>query len=399
MLGSTGSIGTQTLDTIAHLNALHNQGVHPTRYEIVALAAGSNTNTLALQSELHPTAKIGVSSMEASVEPLDQRRLIQGMDAPTTLIEETRPDLVVGAIVGIAGLSSTLRTVELGIDLALANKESLVAAGDLVTQAAARSGARIFPVDSEHAGVWQCMLALTNSDYAPPSLSAPADIRKVTLTASGGPFRERSLESIENASVQEALNHPTWSMGQKVSIDSATLMNKALELIEARWLFGLSADQLDAVIHPQSAVHAFIETVDGSVLAHLGPTDMRCPIQHALTHPSRAPMKPRSLNLAELGSLDFSAINPERFPAIQIAKSVIERGGIAGAILNAANEAAVEAFLSGDLSFGAITRVISETLERFEGQPSKTLENILETHLSTKRFTNQLIKTSAITMP
>lgn len=399
VLGSTGSIGTQTLDTIAHLNALHEQGVHPTRYDIVALAAGSNTVTLAQQSKLYPAAKIGVSSMEASVESLDQRRLIHSTDAPTTLIEETRPDLVVGAIVGIAGLASTLRAVELGIDLALANKESLVAAGDLVTQAAARSGARIFPVDSEHAGVWQCMLALTKSDYAPPSLSAPADIRMVTLTASGGPFRERSLESIENASVQEALNHPTWSMGQKVSIDSATLMNKALELIEARWLFGLGADQLDAVIHPQSAVHAFIETGDGSVLAHLGPTDMRCPIQHALTHPSRAPMQPKPLNLAELGSLDFSEINPERFPAIQIAKSVIKRGGSAGATLNAANEAAVEAFLSGRLSFGAITRVISETLDGYEVQPASTLEDILEVHHSTKRFVNQLIKTSAITMP
>lgn len=393
VLGSTGSIGTQTLESIAHLNELHDHGRHPTRYEIVALAASTNTEALAQQSGSHPTARIGVSSMGAPVDTLDQPRLIHAADAPTQLIEETRPDLVVGAIVGIAGLASTLRAVELGIDLALANKESLVAAGDLVTQAAARSGARIFPVDSEHAGVWQCMLALTGSDYAPPSLTAPSEIRKVTLTASGGPFRERSLESIEHASVQEALEHPTWSMGTKVSIDSATLMNKALELIEARWLFGLSADQLDAVIHPQSAVHAFIETTDGSVLAHLGPTDMRCPIQHALTHPDRAPMQPKPLNIAELGSLEFSAIDPERFPAIGLAKSVIQQGDSAGAVFNAANEAAVEAFLNGELKFGAITRVVSETLEQSESQPASTLDEILGLHHSTKRLTNQLITT------
>lgn len=393
VLGSTGSVGTQTLESIAHLNALHDQGRHPTRYEIVALAACANTEALAQQSGFHPTAKIGVSSMEAAVDFMDQHRLIHAADAPTRLIEETRPDLVVGAIVGIAGLASTLRAVELGIDLALANKESLVAAGDLVTRAAARSSARIFPVDSEHAGVWQCMLSLTSSDYAPPSLIAPSKIRRVTLTASGGPFRERSLEDIEHASVQEALDHPTWSMGTKVSIDSATLMNKALELIEARWLFGLSADQLDAVIHPQSAVHAFIETTDGSVLAHLGPTDMRCPIQHALTHPDRAPMQPKALNIAELGSLEFSLIDPERFPAIELAKSVIQQGGSAGAVFNAANEAAVEAFLKGELEFGAITRVVAETLEQSESQAVSTLDEILDLHHSTKRLTNQLITT------
>lgn len=393
VLGSTGSIGTQTLESIAHLNALHDQGLHPTRYEIVALAACANTETLAQQSGSHPSAKIGVSSMDASVDSLDQNLLIHADDAPTQLIEETRPDLVVGAIVGIAGLASTLCAVELGIDLALANKESLVAAGNLVTQAADRSGARIFPVDSEHAGVWQCMLSLTNLNYAPPSLTAPTEIRKVTLTASGGPFRERSLASVEHASVQEALDHPTWSMGTKVSIDSATLMNKALELIEARWLFGLRADQLDAVIHPQSAVHAFIETIDGSVLAHLGPTDMRCPIQHALTHPHRAPMQPKPLNIAELGSLDFSAIDPERFPAIELAKTVIQQGGSAGAVFNAANEAAVEAFLKGELGFGAITRVVAETLERSESTTASTLDEILNLHHSTKRLTNQLITT------
>ncbi|MGJ8637033.1 MAG: 1-deoxy-D-xylulose-5-phosphate reductoisomerase [Phycisphaerales bacterium] len=393
VLGSTGSIGTQTLDTIAHLNALHDDDRHPTRYEIVALAACTNTKALAEQSTLHPNAKIGVSSMDASVDSLDQHRLIHADDAPTKLIEETRPDLVVGAIVGIAGLASTLRSVELGIDLALANKESLVAAGDLVTQAADRSGARIFPVDSEHAGVWQCMLSLTSPDYAPPSLTAPAQIRKVTLTASGGPFRERSLESVEHASVQDALDHPTWSMGKKVSIDSATLMNKALELIEARWLFGLRADQLDAVIHPQSSVHAFVETIDGSVLAHLGPTDMRCPIQHALTHPHRAPMQPNPLNFAELGSLEFSAIDPDRFPAIGLAKSVIEQGGSAGAVFNAANEAAVEAFLKDELEFGAITRVVAETLEQSGSPTANTLDEILDLHHSTKRLTNQLITT------
>ncbi|MBO6512402.1 MAG: 1-deoxy-D-xylulose-5-phosphate reductoisomerase [Phycisphaerales bacterium] len=391
VLGSTGSIGTQTLDTITHLNMLHKQGQHPTHYEVVALAAGSNTTMLSEQSAQHPDALIGVSSASASSEPLDQRRLIHADDAPTRLVEETRPDLVVGAIVGIAGLASTLRSAELGINLALANKESLVAAGHLVTHAATQSGASILPVDSEHAGLWQCMLALMGPHYTPPTLNAPGSIRKVTLTASGGPFRDRSLESIEHATLQEALDHPTWSMGKKVSIDSATLMNKALELIEARWLFGLDSDQLDAVIHPQSAAHAFLETEDGSIVAHLGPTDMRCAIQHALTHPDRASMQPDPMDLARLGSLDFRAIDPDRFPAIGLAKSVIARGGSAGAVFNAANEAAVEAFLRNELNFGSITRIVSETLESFDCESAATLDEVLAVHQAAKDLANTLI--------
>ena len=362
ILGSTGSIGTQTLETIEHLNTLNAQGKHPTRYEVVAMCAHQNTAKLAQQSSAHPGAVLGLTNPDSDAMDIDPSSLIHHPDAATTLVENTRPDLVIGAIVGIAGLSSTLRAAQLGINIALANKESLVAGGSIVTDALIESGARIYPVDSEHAGLWQCLLSLGGPNYAPPS-KATESIRRVTLTASGGPFRDRSLAEVQNATIQQALNHPTWTMGKKVSIDSATLMNKALELIEAHWLFGLNADQLDAVIHPQSTIHAIVETIDGSILAHMGPTDMRCPIQHTLTHPNRAPSQAQPLDLTALGSLDFQPVNSTRFPAINIAKEVIRTGDSSGAVLNAVNEAAVEAFLNKQIAFGAITTIVRGTLK------------------------------------
>lgn len=396
ILGSTGSIGTQTLDTIAHLNTLCEQGLHPTHYDIVALCAHNNTTILAKQAADYPSAALGLCDPSANASALKNPNLIHAHDAATQLLESTAPDLIIGAIVGIAGLPSTLRAAQLGIDIALANKESLVAAGQLVTNAAQQSGAKILPIDSEHAGLWQCLLSLTSPHYAPPS-PAPKSIRRVTLTASGGPFRDQSLSQIHNATPDQALNHPTWSMGNKVSIDSATLMNKALELIEARWLFGLSANQLDAVLHPQSTVHAFVETIDGSTLAHLGPTDMRCPIQHALTHPHRAPLQSKPLDITTLGSLNFDPIDPQRFPAITLAKHAIEANDSSAAVLNAANEAAVDAFLNHQLPFGNITTVVEQTLDRFDHCRADTLQTVLDIHARAKAIATDLISTIATT--
>ncbi len=396
VLGSTGSIGTQTLDTIEHLNTLHKQGKHPTHYEVVALAARENTAILAQQSAAHPTAALGVCCPSADTSTLDSSKLIHSTDAPTTLVEQTQPDLIIASIVGIAGLPSTLRAAELGIDIALANKESLVAAGHLVTQAALSNNAVLLPVDSEHAGLHQCLLALTGSHYTPPTATPIPNIKRVTLTASGGPFRNATLHQIQHATPDQALNHPTWIMGKKVSIDSATLVNKGLELIEAHWLFGLSADQLDAVIHPQSTIHALVETNDSSILAHLGPTDMRCPIQHALTHPSRATAQAPSLDLAALGSLDFEPIDPERFPAINLANRVIKQADSAGVVFNAANEAAVEAFLSNQINFGAITQIIERTLDQYTHHPIDTLDSVLQAHEHAMSIASEHITHAAV---
>jgi len=398
ILGSTGSIGTQALDTIGHLNALNAQGRHPTRYEVVAMCAHQSATKLAQQSSMHPGAALGLCNPAADQGDLNPAMLARGQDAPTRLIEDTRPDLVIGAIVGIAGLPSTLRSAQLGINIALANKESLVAGGKIVTDALIDSGAKIYPVDSEHAGLWQCLLSLEGPNYAPPSQSLKS-IRRVTLTASGGPFRDRSLAEVQDATIEQALNHPTWTMGKKVSIDSATLMNKALELIEAHWLFGLGADKLDAVIHPQSTVHAIVETIDGSILAHMGPTDMRCPIQHTLTHPNRAPSQAQPLDVTALGSLDFRPINSSRFPAINIAQDVIRAGNSSGVVLNAANEAAVEAFLNKQIAFGAITTVAQRTLEEFDHCPADSLDSVLGIHSQAREIAIKLINSSTAVTP
>lgn len=384
VMGSTGSIGTQTLDTIAHLNTLCDKDLHPTRYEVVALAAGKDTATLAKQSAQHPEALLGVSCPDADTSVLNSTNLTHATNAPTQLVEQSNPDLVIASIVGIAGLPSSLRAAQLGINIALANKESLVAAGSLLTTTARDNNAALLPIDSEHAGLWQCLQALTREN--PPYKLAPASVQKVTLTASGGPFRNHSLEEIQNATPDQALKHPTWSMGKKVSIDSATLINKALELIEAHWLFALSADQLDAVIHPQSIVHALLQTNDHSILAHLGPTDMRCPIQHALTHPLRTTSQSTPLDLAQLGALEFQPIDPDRFPAINLAKQVIQTGNTAGVVFNAANETAVEAFLNDQIPFGDITTIITTTLNQYNHHPANNLDSVMTAHHAAKKI-------------
>jgi 1-deoxy-D-xylulose-5-phosphate reductoisomerase len=294
-------------------------------------------------------------------------------------VREVPCDVVLAAIVGSAGLPATLAAVQLGREVALANKETLVAAGSLVVPAALRSGAKLLPVDSEHAGVWQCLQGACNGNACiPPLKSPPASIARIILTASGGPFRTWSRDRIESATREQALNHPTWSMGAKVTVDSASLTNKALELIEAHWLFGLGGDRLSAVIHPQSVVHALIEMCDGSVLAQLATPDMRLPIQNALAFPCRTMTPTRGLDLAALRTLEFEAPDLERFPALGMAYDVISAGGTAGAIFNAANEAAVELFLAGNIGFGQIGRSVAAAISSVGVSPLRDLGDVRE---------------------
>ncbi|MDD8027249.1 MAG: 1-deoxy-D-xylulose-5-phosphate reductoisomerase [Acidobacteriota bacterium] len=349
ILGSTGSIGLSTLDVVRR---------EPRRYRIIALAAGANLARLAAQvAEFRPR-------FVSVARPEDESRLRALLGGIRVAIasgpegaEEAaaRPDaeLVVSAITGIAGLRPTMAAVRAGKTVALANKESMVTAGPFLRRAAARSGAAILPVDSEHSGVFQC---LSGRDHAL--------VRRVILTASGGPFLRTPLERLKTRTRSQALCHPRWRMGRKVTVDSATLMNKGLELIEARWLFDIEPARLDVLIHPQSVVHALVEMRDGSVLAQMGPTDMRIPIQYALTYPDRRPSAPAPLDLASVGKLEFLPVEEKRFPLLGVARAALDAGGTAPVALNAANEIAVEAFLAGRIGFCGIAGVVTDVMSR-----------------------------------
>jgi 1-deoxy-D-xylulose-5-phosphate reductoisomerase len=356
VLGSTGSIGRQTLDVVAHLATLAKANGRPPPIEVVGLAAGRRARELGAQAAAHGVERTALCEGE------DGGATFIGADAAERLVREVDADLVMAAVVGAAGLPATLAAVELGRDVALANKETLVAAGALVVPTARRTGARLLPVDSEHSALWQCLHAIVGPGAAPP-MAPPPQVSRLVLTASGGPFRTASADAVYNATPEQALAHPTWDMGPKVTIDCASLTNKALEVIEAHWLFGFPSSQLSVLVHPQSIVHSLIETVDGSVLAQLGVSDMRLPIQLALTHPERAPGATPRLDLARLARLDFEDPDEARFPALALARWVIDTGGTAGAIFNAANEAAVHAFLAGQIPFGRIGELTRSACE------------------------------------
>ncbi|GJM18565.1 MAG: 1-deoxy-D-xylulose 5-phosphate reductoisomerase [Phycisphaeraceae bacterium] len=372
VLGSAGSIGTQTLAVLDHLNALHARGEHPTRYEVVALATGSNAATLAAQSRQWPGAALAVASPAADLP--DGART--GPGSPADLVRDTAPDLVVSAIVGVAGLPPTLAALELGADVALANKESLVAAGDLVVRTAHRTGARLLPIDSEHAAIWQALHRADRTAVCPPCTASPA-VARVTLTASGGAFRDTPADQLAHVTPEQALAHPTWDMGDKITIDCATLINKALELIEARWLFGLGNDRLGVVVHRESVVHSLVAYRDGNVLAQLGTNDMRIAIQHAITFPARALSPAEPLCLSALGSLTFEEPDLARFPGLALATRVIDAGANAGAVLNGANEAAVGAFLAGRIPFPRIAELCAHALDDTPAHNIDTLEDAL----------------------
>ena len=387
VLGSTGSIGTQTLDVVAHLNTLADRGESSVRFRVVGLATGRNAPALFEQAvRFHvPDVALAEDSAEHAARP--GIRVRRGGGAAEQLIREVECDIVLAAMVGSAGLPATLAAVSLGRDVALANKETLVAAGALVVPAAEHSGSRLLPVDSEHSGLWQCLPAFCPATACPP-MRCSAEIARVVLTASGGPFRTWSRQDTHGATPEQALKHPTWTMGPKVTIDSASLTNKALEVIEAHWLFGLPGDKIDVLIHPQSIVHAIVEFADGSLIAQLGASDMRTPIQYALTYPSRPDGRSRKLDLAAMSRLDFSPPDREQFPALNAAYDVIERAGTSGAIFNAANEAAVEAFLSGSPSipFGRISELSRAALREVGVSRLRNLEDALEADREARRF-------------
>lgn len=311
-------------------------------------------------------------------------RVFSGAQAACEMLRAyaRRGDLVVAAMVGAAGIEPVLGAIELGCDIALANKEALVAAGAIVMPAAAKAGVRIIPVDSEHNALFQCLKGSNSLD----------EVRRVVLTASGGPFRGKSIAEMSRVTVADALAHPTWRMGPKVTVDSASLMNKALELIEAHWLFGLGADRIEAIIHPQSIVHGFVEYIDGSVLAQLSPPDMRTPIQQAMCDPLRVEGPSRKLDFATLRGLEFEPINHEQFPAVSLAHRVIATGGSAGAVLNAANEVAVQAFLDGTIAFTEIVAIVRGTLDRASIKPIATLADVHSADADARRCAQSLIR-------
>jgi 1-deoxy-D-xylulose-5-phosphate reductoisomerase len=370
LLGSTGSIGTSTLDVVDRLEG---------RFRVIALAAGSNLARLAAQVGKYRPAIVSVSDRRDAekLRALVGDRRIKVVYGPEGALEVARADgadIVVSAITGMSGFRPTLEAVRAGRRVALANKESMVVGGELLTREAALSGARIIPVDSEHSGVFQC-LAGEKRRY----------VRKVILTASGGPFLKTPLKDLGAKTPEEALRHPRWVMGRKVTIDSATLMNKGLELIEARWLFDLDPGRLDVLIHPQSAVHALVEMTDGSVLAQLGATDMRLPIQYALTWPERRDSGLPAIDLARTGRLVFRRVDERRFPLFGLARRALVEGGSLPVALNAANEVAVAAFLEKKIRFTDIAAVVAGALDKHRAGPAETVDAIIDIDRNARR--------------
>ncbi len=375
ILGSTGSIGTQTLEVVTHLNALHARGLFQHRVEVVGLAAGKGAALLSDQASAFGVREVAIA--EGNGVEIPGVHVRRGTDAAERLVREVECDVVLAAIVGSAGLPATLAAVQLGRDVALANKETLVAAGSLVVPASHQSGAKLLPVDSEHAAVWQCLQGFCE---APALKQPPRSVRRVILTASGGPFRTATSQQIAGATREQALKHPTWTMGAKVTIDSASLMNKALEIIEAHWLFALPGENIEAAVHPQSAAHAIVEFEDASMVAQLATPDMRGPIQTALTWPSRVAslVKPMPIGSGPM-SLQFEAPDLQRFPLLATAYRAIREGGTSGAILNAANEEAVLAFLRDDaMRFGRISELVLDAIDAVSTSPLKSLDDALD---------------------
>ena len=361
ILGATGSIGRSTLDLVER---------SPERFEIVALTAQTKVDALA-DAARRTGAKLAVIADPERLDELRGKLSGTGCRAacgPTGLVEAATGDAdwVMAAIVGCAGLLPTMAAIESGKTVALANKEALVTAGSIMTEAAARTGATLLPVDSEHNAIFQCLAG-----------SRRDDVSRLVLTACGGPFREYSLDEMRSATPSQAVAHPRWSMGAKISVDSATLMNKGLELIEAHHLFGLPSDRIDVVVHPQSVVHSLVEFVDGSLLAQLGSADMRIPIAYTLAWPERMATPAKKLSLADTGRLDFEAPDLERFPALRLAREALERGGGAAVVLNAANEIAVEAFLNERIGFCDISRLVEQVVGAIDTPAPRSVEEVV----------------------
>lgn len=378
ILGATGSIGKSTLDLIDR---------NPERFEVSAVTAATNVDALAGIAR-RTRAKLAVIADENRRQRLQE--LLAGTGCRVSAGDEAlveaataEADMVIAAIVGCAGLRPVMAAVEAGSTVALANKEALVTAGALMTNAAKASGATLLPIDSEHNAIFQCLAG-----------GRREDVSRIVLTASGGPFLEATASEIAAATPAQAVAHPKWSMGAKISVDSATLMNKGLELIEAHYLFALPSKQLDVVIHPQSIIHSMVEFVDGSVLAQLGSPDMRIPIAFALAWPERMPTPAHRLDFASIARLDFEAPDLGRFPALRVAREALEAGGAAPTVLNAANEVAVASFLSGDIRFPDISRLVAEALDDAEFEAPKSIGDVLEIDCVTRARTSAMMKAS-----
>jgi 1-deoxy-D-xylulose-5-phosphate reductoisomerase len=374
ILGSTGSIGTQALDVVERSSDL----------EVVALAASTSVEPLIEQAESFGVKRIALADETAAARAAELwtgGQVLAGAEGLVELIAETDCDLVLNGLVGSAGLGPTIATLGEGIDLALANKESLVVGGELVMALAEATGARIIPVDSEHSALHQLIAS-----------ERPGTVDKLVLTASGGPFRGRAASELAGVTVDEALAHPTWAMGGKITIDSATLMNKGLELIEAHHLFGVGYERIDIVVHPQSIIHALIHLNDGATLAHMGYPDMRVPISYALHWPERADVPVRALDLPELGRLTFEEPDLEAFPCLRLAREAAVAGGTAPCVLNAANEVAVGAFLDGQLSFTGIAEVIERALRDLPAEPVRHFSDLYRADAAARARADELVE-------
>src|SRR3954447_12900833 len=374
VLGSTGSIGTQALDIVERSPEL----------ELVGLSAERSWEPLVEQAQRFGVGRIALADADAgarAAEAWTDGEVLVGAQGLVEVVVESGAQLVLNALAGSAGLGPTVATLGEGIDLALANKESLVVGGELVTALAEATGAALIPVDSEHSALHQLLAG-----------ERPGTVDRLILTASGGPFRGRARAELEEVTVEEALKHPTWAMGGKITIDSATLMNKGLELIEAHHLFATPYERIDVVVHPQSIIHSLIQLCDGASLAHLGYPDMRVPTSSALHPPDRVEVPVRALDLGELGSLTFERVDTDAFPALRLAREAAVAGGTAPCVLNAANEIAVHAFLAGRLSFLGIPAVIEETLERLEPRPVRAFESLYEADREARSVAGELIE-------
>jgi len=372
ILGATGSIGQQTLDVI---------GNYPNQLQVAGLAANSNWELLARQAEQFQVEAAALVNEEAARQLRDaapRLKIYSGAEGLQEIVRELNPDLVVAAISGLAGLPPIMAALELRCDVALANKEPLVAAGQLVTTAANRAGVRLLPIDSEISAVFQCLQG-----------EKIEDVEKVLLTASGGPFANYTKAQLSEVTAEQALHHPTWQMGPKVTIDSATLMNKGFEIFEIKWMFGLEFEQIEVVVHHQSIVHSLVQLRDGSVLAQLGRPDMRLPIQYALFYPERMANQLGRLDLAEVGSLTFAAPDPERFPCLRLAQEAGRSGQSYPTVLNAADEVAVAWFLLGKIGFMDIPRLIEQTLEEHEPFSVNNLSDVTAADQWTRDFLGQ----------
>jgi 1-deoxy-D-xylulose-5-phosphate reductoisomerase len=375
ILGSTGSIGTQTLDIVGHSE----------EFELVGLSAERSWESLVEQAIHHDVRRIALvdeDSAARAAEAWTDGEVLSGAEGLVRLVVESQADLVLNALVGSAGLGPTVAALGEGIDLALANKESLVVGGELVTALAEATGAQIIPVDSEHTALHQLLAG-----------QPAGSVERLTITASGGPFRGWRREQLERVTIAQALEHPTWAMGGKITIDSATLMNKGLELMEAHHLFGTPYERIDVVVHPQSLIHGIIQLLDGAMLAHMGPRDMRIAISYALHGACSVDLPIAPLDLVGVGELSFQAVDLEAFPCLRLAREAAIEGGTAPCVLNAANEVAVHAFLEQRLSFNGIAGVIEQTLEQLPGEPVRAFESLYEADRAARAIAAQTVAT------